>query len=74
VKLTPAAPTAALPDPNQGTAQALVEELERPGDLPESVRYHWTAAPTPYVAALHGSIRELTGRQGRKDGEMVGGR
>jgi len=28
------------PDPNKGTAQALVEELERRVDLPESVRTH----------------------------------
>ncbi|NQV10399.1 MAG: ferredoxin--nitrite reductase [Cyanobacteria bacterium] len=56
--------------PTKGTAQALVEELERRVELPESVRTHWTGCPNACGQPYMGQIG-LMGAKARKDGEMV---
>ncbi|MFQ6539929.1 MULTISPECIES: ferredoxin--nitrite reductase [Aphanothece] len=56
--------------PTKGTAQALVEELERRVELPHAVRTHWTGCPNACGQPYMGQIG-LMGAKARKDGEMV---
>jgi len=61
------------PVPTKGTAQAAGEEAERRVDLPESVRSHWTAAPTPVASPTWVQVSpEWAPRPARRrDGEAV---
>ncbi|SBO44171.1 ferredoxin--nitrite reductase [Cyanobium sp. NIES-981] len=56
--------------PTKGTAQALVEELERRVELPHAVRTHWTGCPNACGQPYMGQIG-LMGAKARKDGQMV---
>jgi ferredoxin-nitrite reductase len=56
--------------PTKGTAQEVLEELERRLHLPEAVRMHWTGCPNACGQPYMGQIG-LMGAKARKDGEMV---
>jgi len=56
--------------PTKGTAQAVLEELERRVELPHAVRMHWTGCPNACGQPYMGQIG-LMGAQARKDGQMV---
>ncbi|MCP9887673.1 ferredoxin--nitrite reductase [Cyanobium sp. ATX 6A2] len=54
----------------KGTAQAVLEELERRVELPHAVRMHWTGCPNACGQPYMGQIG-LMGAKARKDGAMV---
>jgi ferredoxin-nitrite reductase len=54
----------------KGTAQAVLEELERRVELPHAVRMHWTGCPNACGQPYMGQIG-LMGAKARKDGQMV---
>jgi ferredoxin-nitrite reductase len=56
--------------PTKGTAQAVLEELERRVELPHAVRMHWTGCPNACGQPYMGQIG-LMGAKARKDGQMV---
>ena len=56
--------------PTKGTAQAVLEELERRIELPHAVRMHWTGCPNACGQPYMGQIG-LMGAKARKDGQMV---
>lgn len=56
--------------PTKGTAQDVLEELERRVELPRAVRMHWTGCPNACGQPYMGQIG-LMGAKARKDGEMV---
>ncbi len=56
--------------PTKGTAQAVLEELERRVALPHAVRMHWTGCPNACGQPYMGQIG-LMGAKARKDGQMV---
>ena len=56
--------------PTKGTAQAVLEELERRIELPDAVRMHWTGCPNACGQPYMGQIG-LMGAKARKDGDMV---
>ena len=56
--------------PTKGTAQAVLDELERRVELPQAVRMHWTGCPNACGQPYMGQIG-LMGAKARKDGEMV---
>ena len=56
--------------PTKGTAQAVLEELERRVELPHAVRLHWTGCPNACGQPYMGQIG-LMGAKARKDGQMV---
>ena len=56
--------------PTKGTAQAVVEELERRLELPHPVRTHWTGCPNACGQPYMGQIG-LMGAKARQDGKMV---
>lgn len=56
--------------PTKGTAQAVLEELERRLELPHAVRMHWTGCPNACGQPYMGQIG-LMGAKARKDGQMV---
>jgi len=56
--------------PTKGTAQGVLEELERRLELPHAVRMHWTGCPNACGQPYMGQIG-LMGAKARKDGKMV---
>lgn len=56
--------------PTKGTAQAVLEELDRRVELPHAVRMHWTGCPNACGQPYMGQIG-LMGAKARKDGQMV---
>jgi ferredoxin-nitrite reductase len=56
--------------PTKGTAQTVLEDLERRVALPRAVRMHWTGCPNACGQPYMGQIG-LMGAKARKDGEMV---
>lgn len=58
--------------PTKGTAQSVLEELERRIELPRAVRMHWTGCPNACGQPYLGQIG-LMGAKARKDGQMVEG-
>lgn len=54
----------------KGTAQSVLEDLERRLELPHPVRMHWTGCPNACGQPYMGQIG-LMGAKARKDGEMV---
>lgn len=56
--------------PTKGTAQAVLDELERRVELPHAVRMHWTGCPNACGQPYMGQIG-LMGAKARKDGQMV---
>lgn len=56
--------------PTKGTAQTVLEELERRLELPHAVRMHWTGCPNACGQPYMGQIG-LMGAKARKDGQMV---
>ena len=56
--------------PTKGTAQSVLEELERRVEVPHAVRMHWTGCPNACGQPYMGQIG-LMGAKARKDGAMV---
>ncbi len=56
--------------PTKGTAQDVLEELERRVELPHAVRMHWTGCPNACGQPYMGQIG-LMGAKARKEGQMV---
>jgi ferredoxin-nitrite reductase len=56
--------------PTKGSAQSVLEELEKRVELPHPVRMHWTGCPNACGQPYMGQIG-LMGAKVRKDGQMV---